>query len=206
MAELRSLQIVGASGRIDNVHFQGNGRRLALVLPGFRGGWMTAAVYYPVLALQESASDVICLESIYLEHPARDHLHADAAAALQAARAIRPNQREVIAGKSLGTLQMAELMARGDLRSDTSTIWITPLIRDHAVAAAVASVTRPGLLILGTDDPHYDARQLRELSEKGHQTLILDNAHHGLAITGDADASAGIPSRLVAAVRSYLSE
>jgi len=206
MAELPSLQIVGDSGRIDNVHLQGSGRRLALVLPGFRGGWMTAAVYYPVLALQERASDVICLESIYLGQPARDTLHADAAAALQAARAIGSDRGEVIAGKSLGTLQMAELLARGDLGLDTPTIWITPLIRDHAVAAAVASLTSPGLLILGTDDPHYDARLLRELSEKGHQMLILDHAHHGLAITGDADASARIPSRLVAAVRSYLSE
>ena len=205
MAELRSLQIVGALGAIDNVHFQGNGRGLALVLPGFRGGWMTAAVYYPVLALQESASNVICLESIYLEHPARDRLRADAASALRAARAIGPSQREVVAGKSLGTLQMAELLARGDMRPDTSTIWITPLIRDHAVAAAVASLTRPGLLILGTDDPNYDLRQVRELSERGHQTLILEHAHHGLAITGDAEASALIPSRLVAAVRTYLS-
>lgn len=84
MAELRSLQIVGAMGAIDNVHFQGNGRGLALVLPGFRGGRMTAAVYYPMLALQQSAADVICLESIYLEHPGRDRLLADAAAALRA--------------------------------------------------------------------------------------------------------------------------
>ena len=69
MAELRSLNIVGPSGQLDNVHFEGHGRGLALVLPGFRGGWMTAAVYYPVLALQESASDVICMESIYSDTP-----------------------------------------------------------------------------------------------------------------------------------------
>jgi len=52
---LRSLQIVGALGAIDKVQFQGNGRGLASVLPGFRGGWMTAAVYYPVLARVGSA-------------------------------------------------------------------------------------------------------------------------------------------------------
>ncbi len=115
MAELRSLNIVGPSGQLDNVRFEGNGRRLALVLPGFRGGWMTAAVYYPVLALQESASDVICMESIYSGHPPRDRFYADAAAALQAARAIGSDQGEVVAGKSLGTVQMAELLARGDL-------------------------------------------------------------------------------------------
>jgi hypothetical protein len=63
-----------------------------------------------------------------------------------------------------------------------------------------------GRRLAGTDDPHYDAQQLRELSETGHQTLVLDRAHHGLAIMGDADASARIPLRLVAAIRSYLSE
>ena len=61
MAELRSLQIVGASGAIDNVHFQGNGRGLALVLPGFRGGWMTAAVYYPVLATSNTRRVTVCM-------------------------------------------------------------------------------------------------------------------------------------------------
>jgi len=206
MAELRSLNIVGPSGQLDNVHFEGHGRRLALVLPGFRGGWMTAAVYYPVLALQESASDVICMESIYSGHPPRDRFYADAAAALQAARAIGSDHGEVIAGKSLGTVQMAELLTRGDLSSDTLTIWLTPLLLDPAVAGAIASLTRPALLVIGTDDPHYDAQQLRELSDTGHQTLVLDRAHHGLAVMGDADASARIPLRLVAAVRSYLRE
>jgi pimeloyl-ACP methyl ester carboxylesterase len=206
MAELRSLNIVGPSGQLDNVRFEGNGRRLALVLPGFRGGWMTAAVYYPVLALQESASDVICMESIYSEHPPRDRFYADAASALQAAGAIGSDHGEVIAGKSLGTVQMAELLTRGDLSSDTLTIWLTPLLLDPAVAGAIASLTRPALVVIGTDDPHYDAQQLRELSETGHQTLVLDRANHGLAIMGDADASARIPLRLVAAVRSYLSE
>ena len=206
MAELRSLNIIGPSGQLDNVRFEGNGRRLALVLPGYRGGWMTAAVYHPVLALQESASDVICMESICSEHPPRDRFYADAASALQAARAIGSDHGEVIAGKSLGTVQMAELLTRGDLSSDTLTIWLTPLLLDPAVAGTIVSLTRPALVVIGTDDPHYDAQQLRELSETGHQTLVLDRAHHGLAIMGDADASARIPLRLVAAVRSYLSE
>ena len=152
MAELRSLNIVGPSGQLANVHFKGNGRRLALVLPGFRGGWMTAAVYYPVLALQESASDVICMESIYSGHPQRDRFYADAAAALQAARAIGSDHGEVVAGKSLGTVQMAELLARGDLSSDTLTIWLTPLLLDPSVARAIASLTSPALLVIGTDD------------------------------------------------------
>jgi len=167
---------------------------------------MTAAVYYPVLALQESASDVICMESIYSEHPARDRLYADAAAALQAALAIGSDYGEVIAGKSLGTVQMAELLTRGDLGPDTPTIWLTPLLRDPAIAGAIASLTRPALVVIGTDDHHYDHHQLRKLSDTGHQTLVVRCAHHGLAITGDADASARIPSRLVVAVRSYLSE
>ena len=206
MAELRSLNIIGPSGQLDNVRFEGNGRRLAQVLPVFRGGWMTAAVYYPVLALQESASDVICMESIYSGHPPRDRFYADAAAALQAARAIGSDHGEVVAGKSLGTVQMAELLARGDLSSDTLTIWLTPLLLDPSVARAIASLTSPALLVIGTDDPHYDAQQLRELSETGHQTLVLDRAHHGLAIMGDADACARIPLRPVAAVRFCLRE
>src|SRR5262249_56634419 len=99
------------------------------------------------LALQESASDVICMESIYSGHPPRDRFYADAAAALQAARAIGSDHGEVIAGKSLGTVQMAELLARGDLSSDTLTIWPTTFLLDPAVGGAIASLNCPALLV-----------------------------------------------------------
>jgi hypothetical protein len=34
--------------------------------------------------------------------------------------------------------------------------------------------------------------------------LVIDGAHHGLAVDGDARASAAIPGRLVDAVTAYL--
>ena len=193
----------GASGPIGNTFLRQGGGRLGIVLPGFLGGWMTAPVYYAVLALLDKGFDVLCLDSIYRDHPDITHLRDDAAAAVRAGQAAGDYAETSLVGKSLGTLAMAELLLADLVSPSTPSIWLTPLLKDIRVKMAIDRLETAGLFVIGTDDQHFDQGALGELHASGHETLILDKANHGLAIDGSAVASAEVPARIVHAVLSY---
>jgi hypothetical protein len=197
------LDLTGRAGPIGNVFVRQRGTRLAVVLPGMRGGWSTPAVYYPVLGLLDGGLDVLCLDSIYDEMPARERLLEDATAALRAGRAAGDYEQVMLAGKSLGTLAMAELILRDPHFTDAATIWLTPLLKDDRVAAALERLDTTALVVIGSEDSHHDIEVLAGLEARGHRVLVLARAHHGLAISGDARASAEIPRLLVEAVLDY---
>jgi pimeloyl-ACP methyl ester carboxylesterase len=200
------LDVNGSVGPIGNTFFRQDGTRLAVVLPGSRGGWLTIAVSYPVLAMLDLGLDALCLDSVYEGTPTREALREDATAALRAGTAAGAYQQVVLAGKSLGTLAMAELICDGPDLAGAPTIWLTPLLKDGRVAAALERLASPGLIVIGTDDHHHDAGALSALEARGHRVLVLAGAHHGLAIDGDAIRSAEIPRLLVDAVSDYLGQ
>lgn len=202
--EWRRLEIRGASGPIRNTYLVHGCSRVAVVLPGFMGGWSTPATYYPVLALLDRGFDALCLDSIYDEHPAPDVLKADSAAALEAARDAADYDQVLVVGKSLGTVAIAALLADGSLPAATPTIWLTPLLQNDATRGAIGSLTTPALFVIGTSDPSFDRPALERLEAGGHHVLVLDRANHGLSVDGDAAASADVPRRLVAAVQGYV--
>ena len=204
MPVLDRLDITGSVGPIGNTFFRQDGTRLAVVLPGRRGGWLAIAVCYPVLAMLDLGLDALCLDSVYEEAPPRQTLREDATAALRAGTAAGAYQQVALAGKSLGTLAMAELILHDSDLAGAPTIWLTPLLKDGRVAAALERLARPGLIVIGTDDSHHDAEALSALEARGHRALALAGAHHGLAIDGDARRSAEIPRLLVDAVSDYL--
>lgn len=176
----------------------------AIVLPGGRGGWMTPSVYYPVLAMLDRSLDVLALESNYKVFPEIAILSADAAAAFDVGLETGARGAIVVAGKSLGTLAMAGLLADERIPRDVLTIWLTPLLKQPQVETAIPQLERPGLFVIGTVDEHYDAARLDALRERGHQVLVIEGAHHGLAIDGNAAQSAEVAVRLVGAVSTYL--
>ena len=198
------LEITGASGPIANTFLRQDGARLAVVLPGIRGGWMTPAVYYPVLGILDEGFDVVCLDSIYRETPGPETLRDDATAAVRAAMAAGGYGQILLAGKSLGTLAMAEMILTDPGFAVPATIWLTPLLRNGRVAAALERLDTPGLIVTGSEDPHHDSEALSKLEARAHRVLVLGGAHHGLAVGGDATRSAEIPRQLVAAVLDYL--
>ncbi len=205
MADWRSLEIDGPSGRIANTFIVHGRQRVAVVLPGFMGGWTTPATYYPVLALLDAHFDALCLDSIYREHPDVDVLKGDAAAAIAAANAEGAYRDVLLMAKSLGTIAVAELIHDGAVPTTARTIWITPLLRNDRVANALDALQTPALVLIGTQDPAFDQAHLHALAGHDHEVVVLEGANHGLMVEGEAAASARIPGRLVAAVYSYAS-
>ncbi|HSR26747.1 MAG TPA: hypothetical protein VLW53_24575 [Candidatus Eisenbacteria bacterium] len=160
--------------------------------------------YYPVLALLDEGLDAVCLDSIYQTFPTLERLRDDAAAAVRAGMAAGGYRQVVLVGKSLGTLAMTELILSDRDFMDGPSIWLTPLLKNDRLTAALERLETPGLIVIGTEDRHHDASRLSELEASGHRVLVLPGAHHGLAIDGDAPGSAEIPRRLVSGVLDYL--
>lgn len=204
MLEGRSLELTGASGHLGNTFLTQGATRIVVVFPGFMGGWSTPATYYPVLALLDRGYDALCLDSIYREHPAAAVLKADSAAAVAATKHAGDYKSTLAMGKSLGTIAMAELLLDGTLEQSSPTIWLTPLLGDQRVQTAIASLKARALFVIGTEDPHFDQASLDSLSARGHLAVVIPRANHGLAVDGDASASADVPRRLVDAVHGYV--
>jgi hypothetical protein len=198
------LEVTGPAGPIRNTFLRQDGSRLAVVLPGMIGGWLTVAVYYPVLGILDEGFDTLCLDWTHQEVPDRERLREDASAGVRAGAAAGDYRQLILVGKSLGTRAMAEIVMGDAAFARAPTIWLTPLLKDDRVAAALQLLVTPGLIVIGTEDPHHSAEALSELEGRGHRTLVLAGAHHGLAVEGDAVASAEIPRRLVGAVLDYL--
>jgi hypothetical protein len=198
------LEVTGPAGPVANTFLRQDGSRLAVVLPGMVGGWLTASVYYPLLGILDEGFDALCLEWVHQQIADRERLREDAVAALRAGAAAGDYRAVMLVGKSLGTRAMAEIVIGDAAFISAPTIWLTPLLRDDRVAAALQSLVTPGLIVIGAEDPHHDVEALSELEARGHRVLVLARAHHGLAVDGDAVASAEIPRQLVGAVRDYL--
>ena len=90
---------------------------------------------------------------------------------------------DLLIGKSLGTFG-APL--------DIAAVWLTPLLTDPEIVAALRARSAPSLFVGGTNDPSWDGAVARELGG----AVELDGADHGLARLEDAP-------RIADAVRAF---
>ena len=61
------------------------------------------------------------------------------------------------------------------------------------------------LIVIGTDDSHYDPKLLAPLSEtSGTELLVIEGADHGLDIPGDAIGSVEAMRRIVVYIERFI--
>jgi len=99
----------------------------------------------------------------------------EAADALDAAAGPAPTT--VVMAKSLGSYAAAWASARS-----YPAIWLTPMLTDASVAAALHDYSAAGLLVGGTDDPLWDAAAAQSTPL---QVLEIPGADHALHHRGD---------------------
>jgi hypothetical protein len=102
----------------------------------------------------------------------------------------------LLIGKSLGTYA-ASIAAERSLPA----IWLTPLLYDPIVVAALEQATAPALLVGGTADQSWDGDLARRLSP---HVFEVDGANHGLYVPGPLVESVAVLGRVVVAVEEFL--
>jgi len=149
----------------------------AILLPGGTGGVFTPLLHWSATLLTQSGWSVIGVtwDEARLEHAgASTEVTRCAQSALERALSGLP---VLVVAKSLGTLALPWAVENG-----ISGAWLTPLLHDETVVAAVARAQPATLLVGGSADPHW--RQLPEAGD-GVDWLELPHADHGLQRDGD---------------------
>lgn len=143
----------------------------AIVLPGRMFGAGTPLLHWTSMALTQHGWSVLTAswDEEALERGPAAHVVTIAASALERASSSLP---VLIVAKSLGTLALPWAVATG-----LPGVWLTPLLGDASVQAAVREVQRPTMLVGGTSDPYW-VRQ--EIVGTGVRIVELADADHGL--------------------------
>jgi hypothetical protein len=127
---------------------------------------------------------------------------ANADAALAAAT--ESHRLATLVGRSLGTLALAEVVARdGWEASAVPTIWIAPLLHLPSVAAALEGLGSQAFVVGGTADRAFDPAVVERLRERGTRLVVLEGAHHGLEVP-DAAESARLLSGVLDEMRDFV--
>ncbi|MEU2613775.1 alpha/beta hydrolase [Micromonospora sp. NPDC007271] len=103
---------------------------------------------------------------------------------------------DLLVGKSLGSFA-APLAADRGLRA----VWLTPLLDNPDVAAALGRATAPFLLVGGTADPSWDGAVARRLTP---YVLEVPEADHSMLVPGPLARSAEALGRVCTAVEDFL--
>ena len=160
------------------------GHRTAVVLPGASGGAFQTPVFYLSLALHDAGFGVLAVDD---EFDGEDRTIANAEAAFAA------REPALLAGKSRGT-------RAAELRPELPAIWLTPLLDDPGVAAALQVRTGPQLLVGGTNDPTWLPEIARRIPG---EVLEVEGADHGFRADGDAVASLDLLKRAIDGSRTF---
>jgi hypothetical protein len=108
------------------------------------------------------------------------------------------NATPVVIGKSLGSYAAPLIAKRG-----LPAVWLTPLLADEMVVAALRETVARMLLIGGTADTAWDGALARKLSP---HVLEVDGADHVMYVPGPFAASAAVLALVVTAVERFLDD
>jgi hypothetical protein len=108
----------------------------------------------------------------------------------------RPPGSMVLVAKSLGSYAIPWAAEQG-----LPGIWLTPLLTDPGVRAALSSLPGGSLLVGGTADPYWDGDAA---AGSGLPVLQVAGADHSLEVPGDPQRSIGALGRVVTAISEVL--
>lgn len=153
---------------------------LCLVVPGRDYPATMPLLFWPATALVEDGWAVAVLEwGTPPTDPAA--LEALAEAALSRTLAGAPLKQAdlplLLVAKSLGTR-----LAPWAGRHEVAGVWLTPLLDDVRVRRAIETYPAPGLVVGGTDDPHWDGGPALTPVAADVQVWDVPGADHSLQV------------------------
>ncbi|MHA6617645.1 hypothetical protein [Pseudonocardia sp. DLS-67] len=167
------------------------GPPVAIVLPGRGYGPHAPLLYYARLLLRGRGWTVRTVD--WEKTPGLDLAdHAAVAAFAGEVLATVDPLRDLVVGKSLGSLALPAAAERG-----LPGIWLTPLLGVEDVRRAAARAAASALLIGGTADPYWDGAAA---AATGAAVFEVPGADHSLEragdLTGTLDVLAGVLARM----------
>jgi len=136
-------------------------------------------LFWPATALVEDGWAVTVLE---WGTPPTDPAALEALAEAALSRALEAPLKQadvplLLVAKSLGTR-----LAPWAGRHEVAGVWLTPLLDDARVRRAIETYPAPGLVVGGTDDPHWDGGPALTPVAAGVQVWAVPGANHSLQV------------------------
>ena len=125
-------------------------------------------------------------------------VRAHVSAALHRLTAAEPEAQPVIIAKSFGT-HAAALAAERKLPA----IWLTPLLTNAAIVAAIARNPAPALVVCGTADKYWIPEAA---AVTGKTVLTIEDGDHGLRPPGELRAYTDALGTVAMAMAEFLAE
>ena len=152
---------------------------LCLVVPGRGYPATMPLLFWPATALVEDGWAVTVLE---WGTPPTDPAALEALAEAALSRALEAPLKQadvplLLVAKSLGTR-----LAPWAGRHEVAGVWLTPLLDDARVRRAIETYPAPGLVVGGTDDPHWDGGPALTPVAAGVQVWAVPGANHSLQV------------------------
>jgi len=175
---------------------------LAVVIPGMRFG-----PHVPLLAYASRIATTRGLRSVPMSwRPPAEKTSAElgpwvveqVTSALDKLSGAQGGSASLLIGKSLAS-HAAPVAAERQLPA----VWLTPLLTQAPVAAALARATAPVLLVGGTADTLWDGKVARSLTE---HVVEIEQADHSLWVPGPAAGSAAVLGRVADAIEQFLDQ
>jgi pimeloyl-ACP methyl ester carboxylesterase len=171
---------------------QGDPSRCVVLLPGIRYSTQAPLLWFAREAAQAGGWSVVeVTERAPGDEQPFEWMKGQAQRALAAASGA---ERVVVVGKSLGSA--AAPMVSGP------AVWLTPLLNQTGIAAAIGAATAPTLLIGSTADPTWSEGSVRE--NEALEVVELDGLDHSLQVSADPLASLDVLRDVTARVASFL--
>lgn len=185
---------------------------LALIFPGLRYTCDMPLLYYLTQVFLDRDLDVLQLQTDYTLEPIKslspiERLQAMGSDAQAAFEAIYPNggyPKLIIAGKSIGTLQLAMLLSSA-VPADLACVWITPLLHYPTVVDAALQHAGAALFVASRADETFEPESMAQIqSQPNNQSLLLEEADHSLLIPGNTLRSVEILSQVVQSYNAFV--
>jgi hypothetical protein len=210
-----SLEVAGRQAANRFTRQEGDTSRLAVIFPGLNYSCHKPLLYYTDQALGMRGFDVLQVWEDYTQPrfaslPEIEQarlLAEDGNGLLQAGRQQRDYRQFLLAGKSIGTLTMAMLIAGQPDLAGATTLWLTPLLYLPPVASVARSLRGPALFAGGDRDDTYDPQVVSDLQRLPNAvTLTVPGGDHSLNVPGDPLASIQALELVVRALLSFLDQ
>jgi pimeloyl-ACP methyl ester carboxylesterase len=124
---------------------------------------------------------------------------------VSAALAFASNEHRLgfLVGRSFGTWALARAVSGEHETPAVPTIWISPLLHDEPVLAALEGLRAPALVVGGRADHLFDIAAAEKLRAAGAQVVLIEGADHALEID-DPAASARLLADAIDAIRAFV--
>ncbi|WP_226345916.1 hypothetical protein [Agilicoccus flavus] len=173
--------------------YEGDPRRVATILPGRGYTPDGPLLHYTRRVLHDRGWTV---REHWWERGAATTLDEARDEATDVVKGAHAHGLHLVVGKSLGSLAAPVVVDHG-----LPAIWLTPLLREDVVRAAILATLEPTLVVGGTGDASWD----REVAAASHaQVHEVKGADHSLEIPGSSDDSVKILRRILRRIDDFV--